>query len=109
MSTQPHHPTPPDATPAPHAAEPHHLAPPAAEPHHPTPPDATPAPHAAEPHHRAPPAAEPHHPTPPATSLEKEFELERMILFTDPVFAIAITLLIIDIKWPALPDNIKSD
>jgi len=32
-----------------------------------------------------------------------------MILFTDAVFAIAITLLIIDIKWPALPDNIKSD
>ena len=36
----------------------------------------------------------------PTTTIEKEFELERVILFSDAVFAIAITLLIIDIKWP---------
>ena len=30
-----------------------------------------------------------------------------MILFSDAIFAIAITLMVIDIKWPDIPDSLK--
>lgn len=45
--------------------------------------------------------------TPLHNELRKEFQLERIILFSDAVFAIAITLLVIEIKIPEIHDNIS--
>lgn len=60
-----------------------------------------------QPTHDPPNPQMPDSPQLPSSEIDREFELERMILFSDAIFAIAITLMVIDIKWPEIPENMK--